>query len=367
MNILKIKLFATFILLFSSIFLLAQDEIYFESEIKQSPTGDYGLYVKNNILESFMGVEFHQHDNHTHYRIAMRPSTDGAAKGAFIAQTGQLAVGTNDPCARVYENPNVMLSIEGDAAKTGDAYWYGTSDKRLKTNIESLENSAEKFMNIKFYSYEYKRTGKVRYGIMAQEVKDDFPHSVGTFWEGGEEYYAFNPNNLIFTGMKVIQENSKEIIEQDQQIRTLEAENQDLTVQLAAQQREIEAIKAALAELGIDFPRATPKEVPSESVIPTIPIRIENDSPELQQNIPNPAHKSTTIPYYLSEGTQSATLLIRDMTGRTIAKHTLPAQKGVGKIEVNIEDTQLRGGTFTYSLYINENLIDTKKMVLLLK
>jgi len=64
---------------------------------------------------------------------------------------------------------------------------------------------------------------------------------------------------------------------------------------------------------------------------------------------------------------QIAILVVHDMIGKTITKHILPTQKGAGKIEVNIKDTQLQDGTFTYSLYINETLIDTKKMVLLSK
>jgi len=369
MNILKYILLAFFTLLFINSTLNAQ--IFFESTIKPTSTNDaYGLFINDLSIaqgqECFIGYEFHndhEGSENNHYRIALRPSDAPGAKGAFIAQTGQFAVGSNDPCARIFdENSNVMLSVEGEAAKTGDASWYGESDRRLKKNIARLEKSRDKFMSIKIYSYKYKQSEKVRYGIMAQEVKKDFPHSIGTVKKHDEEFLTFNPNNLFFTGMKVIQENSKEIIAQEEQIRSLEAEIQSLSVDLRAernrnnrQQTRLDAIEAALASQGIDLSNLNSTE--------TLPKPTENN-PRLEQNIPNPFSQFTSIPYYLPEETQSAKLIIYDIAGKAVSTHILSTQNGEGKIEIDLKDTQPNRHAFTYSLYVNEHLIDTKKMVL---
>lgn len=368
MKTLKNKLLGILMLVSVSTFVSAQ--AFFESDIKPDSTNNaYGLFISNTVEQSFIGYEYHDHGNHNHYRIALRPSSLPGGKGAFVGQTGQLAVGTEDPCARLVD-PSIMLSIEGGALKIDNALWDVESDKRLKKNITLLKNSTEKFMNINFYRFEYEGRDGIQYGIIAQEVKKDFPHSVGSFKKHGEEYLSFNPNNLFFTGMKVIQENSKEIIAQDEQIQALEVENQQLRSALEAerrrneqQQSRLDAIEAALANQGIDLPHSN-REVQAEPANTSIHIQTQGNQPSLEQNIPNPFSRFTTIPYSLPDNTQTATLVIRDMTGKTIAKHILPTQKGAGKIEVDIEDTQLRGGTFTYSLYINKALIDTKKMVL---
>jgi len=289
-------------------------------------------------IETTSGFSRICHETHNHnntHNIAFRPTLDPTSPAAFVTDGGLFLLGSADVCIRDY-NHDVYLAVDGKAVKHGDALWESTSDKRLKRNIQSLENNTEKFMNIKFYSYEYKRTGKMRYGIMAQEVKNDFPHSIGTYEENGVEYYTFNPNNLFFTGMKVIQENSGEI-------RTLEAENQRLRAELEAernrnnqQQSRLDAIEAALANLGVELPSSNTTEAQPK---PNTSIRIQTqDDPRLEQNIPNPFSQSTTIPYYLPDNTQTAILVIRDMTGKMIAKHILPTQKGEAKVQVDTKN-----------------------------
>jgi len=326
------------------------------------------LYIDNGVDFAVLNME--NPDSLDHPFLSIRVNSEDG-HGMYLEQNGRCVIGTLDPCLTDIPE-DVRLYIDGNVLKTGAPFVFGESDRRLKKNIAPLAKSKDKFMDLNFYSYEYKQTGSLRYGIMAQEVKEDFPNSVKTFERNGEEYLAFNPNNLFFTGMKVIQENRKEITEQDEQIRTLQAENQALRAELEAEHKQnnqqearLQAIEAALANQGVDIPKPVRTETHPKPVSSNIQISIENGIAGLQQNVPNPFSQSTIIPYYLPEGTRSATLLIRDMMGKTIAKHILPTQKGAGKINVDIEDTQLQGGTFTYSLYINETLIGTKKMVLL--
>jgi len=334
---------------------------FFNELIQAQPT-----FMSANFIETETGLstichETYDENDDGNYTESLTFSVgeNPDRKKAIVDSWGRFRLGTADVCLRDYPD-SIYLAVEGAAFKSNTAFWTYGSDKRLKKNVQTLKNSTQKFLDINFYSYKYKAGGGVKYGILAQEMKNDFPHSVGSFWENGVEYHTFNPNNLFFMGMKVIQENSKELIEQAEQIHTLEAENQDLRNQLAAQQKEIEAIKAMLTKL-------TMSETESESTNTSIRIQTEGNYPRLEQNIPNPFSQFTTIPYYLPDNTQTATLLISDMTGKRIAKHILPTQKGAGKIEVDIKDTQQQGGTFTYSLYINETLIDTKKMVLVSK
>jgi len=273
MNILKIKL--SIIIFFISNFLLAQG--FFESEIRPDSTENtYGMFITNGEKECFVGYEYHVdhgHGENNHHRIAMRASNIPGSNGVFIGETGQLAVGTNDPCARLVD-PTTMLSVEGRALKVqGGSMWDEPTGANLMKNITPLENSAEKFMKVKFYSYERKSASGIQYGVIGEEIKEAFPNSVKSLKQHDEEYHYFNANNLFYTGMKVIQENSKEIIKQDQKIRNLEAENQDLKNHLAAQQKDIEAIRTALADLGVDLPQNNASEVPTKPVNTSIHIK----------------------------------------------------------------------------------------------
>jgi len=320
------------------------------------------LYIDNGVDYAVLNMENPPGD---HPFLSTRVNSEDGL-GMFLESIGRLIIGTNDACLLTFSDDTIKLVVNGDAWKTGDPFLYGESDSRLKENIEPLERSRDKFMNTKIYSYRYKESGKMRYGIMAQEVKDDFPHSVSAFEKNGEEYLAFNPNNLFFTGMKVIQENSKEIVEQQEYIRKLDAALATERDRNDQQQNEINAIKSALSKHGIKIPISVSEDdTKAESPVTTYKrIANQNDTPKLHQNIPNPARLSTYIPYRLPQNTQQAALIIQNMAGTMIAEYTLPTHQGEGKIDIDLTRFNLKSGTYTYTLKVNNRLVDTKKMVL---
>lgn len=78
---------------------------------------------------------------------------------------------------------------------------------KTQKNIDDLPKSLHNFLDFNFYSYQYKKTNQTRYGILAQEMKDKFSHSIGKLIEEDDtEYLTFNPNNLFYTGLKATQE-----------------------------------------------------------------------------------------------------------------------------------------------------------------
>jgi len=273
--------------------------------------------------------------------------------GMYLERNGRLIIGTVDPCPLVIPNDTVKLVVHGEAWKTGAPFWEGISDARLKNGIIPMNKSLEKFLDINFRRYEYNdQPGRMWYGVLAQE------------------YYSFNPNNLIFTAMKVIQELAQRLFDTEEQVRELEADLEAERRRNNQQQEEIDAIKSALAQHGIKIPKPATNTITKPNSDPKPPVTthkrmsVGNDTPRLEQNIPNPFTQSTMIPYYLPEGTRNAVLSIHDIAGKTVAEHTLLSEKGEGKIQVNVDDVQLNGSIYTYSLYVNNRLIDTKKMIL---
>ena len=81
----------------------------------------------------------------------------------------------------------------------------------------------------------------------------------------------------------------------------------------------------------------------------------------LYQNAPNPfGSGGTKINYFLPEGTMGASIVFFDAYGNKLKEVQL-TQTGMGSI--NINPNQLSNGVYTYSLVINGNVVDTKKMV----
>ena len=80
----------------------------------------------------------------------------------------------------------------------------------------------------------------------------------------------------------------------------------------------------------------------------------------LYQNMPNPFKEQTIIRFSLADDVQNAAICIFDMTGKTIKK--LPISSGMES--VSIGGYELGEGMFLYSLVVNGQEIDTKRMII---
>jgi len=81
----------------------------------------------------------------------------------------------------------------------------------------------------------------------------------------------------------------------------------------------------------------------------------------LSQNTPNPFANTTSITMTIPENAQSALLCLYDMTGKQIKQITVTEK---GNTAVSVTNEGLGAGMYLYSLIIDGNLIDTKRMVL---
>ncbi len=87
------------------------------------------------------------------------------------------------------------------------------------------------------------------------------------------------------------------------------------------------------------------------------------DGFSLSQNYPNPFNPTTVISYQLSVSSV-ASLKIYDVLGNEVA--TLVNEKqNAGSYSVDFDGSNFSSGVYFYKLKVNENIIDTKRMVLL--
>jgi PKD repeat protein len=86
----------------------------------------------------------------------------------------------------------------------------------------------------------------------------------------------------------------------------------------------------------------------------------KNDSIEyLGNNIPNPFNNTTTIPYYVPNGSKGS-LQITDANGKLVKEYAL--QQGKNTLEVTLKN--FNAGTYFYSIVIDGKDMQTKKMIL---
>jgi hypothetical protein len=79
----------------------------------------------------------------------------------------------------------------------------------------------------------------------------------------------------------------------------------------------------------------------------------------LEQNIPNPFANTTTINYNLPNKYSSSKIIVADELGNTIKNIDL---SGTGKGSIRFSSSLKGGAFYTYSLYVDGKLIDTKRM-----
>ena len=236
----------------------------------------------------------------------------------------------------------------------GDTYVNGTltatslvtpSDIRLKTNITNISNTGqtlENLMKINVLSYNYKKRelpeaerdtiqettlrafnekceadAKERhFGVSAQELQKLFPELVK---EGQDGYLGVNYVEFVPILIQAIQE--------------LKAEVEDLR-----NPSENSSKRAATTSISEQFINGN----------------------KLYQNTPNPFKEQTIIRFSLADDVRNASICIFDMTGKILKKFPI----SLGMESVSIGGWELGEGMFLYSLIVNGQVIDTKRMVI---
>ena len=177
-------------------------------------------------------------------------------------------------------------------------------------------------------------------GIIAQEMKEIAPYTIGSFVYQDDlgnktEYLNYDGNAVTYIIINAIKE-QQEIIEN---------QNEKLT----KIQSEIEELKLMIQNNGMNQKLSTVKlegEI-SKGII-------------LNQNEPNPFTESTTITYFIPDNVINAQLLIYDYTGELVKE--VKVERGLGEIKVFASD--LSSGIYSYSLIAEGQVISTKKMIL---
>ncbi|MBK7445555.1 MAG: T9SS type A sorting domain-containing protein [Ignavibacteria bacterium] len=83
---------------------------------------------------------------------------------------------------------------------------------------------------------------------------------------------------------------------------------------------------------------------------------------QLFQNHPNPFNPRTKIEYEL-QTSDFVSIKIYDLLGKEIKSYVNKKQTA-GKYQIDFDGSGLSGGVYFYSLYLNNNLTDTKKMLM---
>ena len=212
-----------------------------------------------------------------------------------------------------------------------------TSDIRTKNNILYLgDNALKKVMQLRPISFYYNQDEKLfnpedthnpaakqmHYGFVAQELQEVIPDIV---YLGQDSILSINYVELIPLLVQTVQNQEARIDDLERTIATLTS--------------QASANKASR--------------------------KINNDDISTQyvlyQNTPNPFSQDTRIAYELPLGTHDAKLYIYDANGIQLESYQISE---FGSSSITISGGHLPAGMYLYSLIADEQVIDTKRMIL---
>ncbi|HOY39590.1 MAG TPA: tail fiber domain-containing protein [Bacteroidales bacterium] len=237
----------------------------------------------------------------------------------------------------VYYNSGDQFVVYGDGTTwTRDLIEY--SDLTLKENIETINNPLEKVLQLNGVYFTYKITELAadadsntvisdepphrQMGLIAQEVEEIVPEVVNTN-ENGLKGVSYQ--NLIALLIEAIKE---------------------LEVQVSALENELnECCNSS------DVNKKSSNIIESQSNL---------SGCYLLQNRPNPFDNETIIEYYIPLERANASMLFFDMNGKLLFSKDVDLNKG----NLTINRGELMPGMYYYTLIVNDEEIDTKKMIL---
>ncbi len=268
-------------------------------------------------------------------------------------QSGTSRIVTQNGTRIVFHNSDVYTDNNGNLGRDDDR-WYMLyayypyfahnptidSDRDLKTDIQDIDNTLNKLIQLRPVSYklllkpkgdddasEVSGKNAKQVGLIAQEVQEIFPEVVSQI---GDSHLGIRYADFVPLLIKGLQEQQDEIELLSGKINTLEVEcfnNGNLKS----------------GSLNGDLTSGEFSDV------------------KLFQNAPNPFTSETSIRFELPESVQNAQLHICDMTG-TLLKSMTINQRGAGNVIISAN--KFSSGMYLYSLSCNGVIVDTKQMLL---
>ena len=206
-------------------------------------------------------------------------------------------------------------------------------------------------LDIPRWNYKKEDPSIMHIGPIAQDFYSTF--NVGN---NNTTVSTIDPAGIALVGVKALHKQTKDLQDKTAQVA---AENEELKAKVAelstnnsALLDRLAAIESRITSMENCSPCAAPKSNPIEG-------GSLNQTPSLNQNVPNPYSAQTTIAYFLPQNTNSAEIIISTESGVELKTINLA---GTGNGQIVFNGSSYASGVYLYTLIVDGKKIDTKRM-----
>ena len=300
-------------------------------------SGSFNVGIGDSVLISNNGLR----------NVALGSQAGQLSKGnynTFIGALSDLSTSTNyfnstaiGYNAKVNASNKVRIGNTSVTSIGGQVGWSTSSDRRLKSNIQESKLGLDFILDLKPVTYNYTDEGQkgIEYtGLIAQDI-DDAATKLGvndfSAVDKNGEYWAVRYGDLTVPLIKATQELNKKL---EEKISQLEKEIADLKSEILTANKSSFSTQNQTSGIKRN---------------------------EIFQNTPNPFKESTTIRFSIADASARCSITIRNIKG-AIVKQINDINVKQGSLKINA--FELSSGTYTYTLVVNGETIDTKLMVI---
>ena len=236
------------------------------------------------------------------------------------------------------------------------------SDARYKQNIQPIGNAMGLIAQLQGTTYTMNREAfpemnfvdGTRYGFIAQDLQKVMPEVVKADDDG---YLAVNYIAVVPLLVEGLKEQQEFVEAQTQELEAAKLTNEELNNQLQEQQAVLEQQDLLIREI---MDRLQSMENNTSKTVKTSTASAGETS-QLLQNRPNPFRESTEIHFYLPTDVEQATLVIYSLDGKELMSFN-NLDRGYGNVLV--EGSELQPGNYVYRLVADNEVVDSKTLVL---
>ena len=216
-----------------------------------------GAAINSGLIRIAAEQDYSTAANRDSYMAFHTTENGTMAEKVRITSAGDVGIGTT-PTETLDVNGTARIRSIGSTAGSPLYYVAGTgvlstsaSDRRLKKNISSMDNTLEKVMKLRSVSYNWKSNPKSTYkdfGFIAQEVESIFPEVV--FTNPTDGYMGINYDRFISILTKSIQQQQQIIESQKSEIQALKEHDAKSDSNYEDLKSEVEILKSIINQTG---------------------------------------------------------------------------------------------------------------------